>query len=134
MEWLLASAMCELDDEALGWFSRCLSWGSYGMLVRALLTVFILGVALARWCCHYSLLIDDIYLQVGQLQGVASLQLIEQCILGAVQEFAVVLVLCNVLGVACWLIDSRIFLLQTTLWFVLPFYVDSYCVLFDGFT
>jgi hypothetical protein len=35
MEWLSASAMRALDDEALGWFGRRLPWGSYGMLVRA---------------------------------------------------------------------------------------------------
>ena len=31
-------AMRELDDEALGWFSRKLPWGTYGMLCRASLT------------------------------------------------------------------------------------------------
>ena len=46
MEWLSASAMRELDDEALGWFSRRLPWGSYGMLVRASLTAPTLSVAL----------------------------------------------------------------------------------------
>ena len=35
MELLCAHAMRELDDEALGWFSRRLPWGSYGMLARA---------------------------------------------------------------------------------------------------
>ena len=34
-ERLCAAAMQELDDEALGWFSRRLPWGSYGMLARA---------------------------------------------------------------------------------------------------
>src|SRR5205085_7852441 len=34
-EALNAHAMQELDDEALGWFSRKLPWGSYGMLCRA---------------------------------------------------------------------------------------------------
>mgnify|MGYP000167705962 CR=1 FL=1 len=47
MEWLSATAMRELDDEALGWFSRRLPWGSYGMLVRASLTSPTLGVALS---------------------------------------------------------------------------------------
>ena len=35
MEALSAAAMQELDDEALGAFSRPLPWGSYGMLARA---------------------------------------------------------------------------------------------------
>ncbi|MGB6395134.1 MAG: AraC family transcriptional regulator ligand-binding domain-containing protein, partial [Bradyrhizobium sp.] len=32
METISGLAMQELDDEALGWFSRRLPWGSYGML------------------------------------------------------------------------------------------------------
>lgn len=35
MEVMSGVAMQELDDEALGWFSRRLPWGSYGMLCRA---------------------------------------------------------------------------------------------------
>ena len=132
MEWLSASAMRELDDEALGWFSRRLPWGSYGMLVRASLTSPTLGVALARWCRHHGLLTDDIQLQVSQSQGVASMQLTEQRELGVLQEFAVVSVLRNALGVACWLTDSRIPLLQTTLRFAPPPHAASYRVLFDG--
>ncbi|HON31743.1 MAG TPA: AraC family transcriptional regulator ligand-binding domain-containing protein, partial [Ottowia sp.] len=34
-ERLCSAAMQELDDEAPGWFSRRLPWGSYGMLARA---------------------------------------------------------------------------------------------------
>ena len=132
MEWLSASAMRELDDEALGWFSRRLPWGSYGMLVRASLTAPNLGVALARWCRHHGLLTDDIHLQVSPSQGVASLQLTEQRGLGTLEEFAVVSVLRNALGVACWLTDSRIPLVQTTLRFAPPPHADSYRVLFDG--
>ena len=132
MEWLSASAMRKLDDEALGWFSRRLPWGSYGMLVRASLTAPTLGVALARWCRHHGLLTDDIHLQVSPSHGVASLQLTEQRGLGALQEFAVVSVLRNALGVACWLTDSRIPLQQTTLRFAPPPHADSYGVLFDG--
>ena len=132
MEWLSASAMRELDDEALGWFSRRLPWGSYGMLVRASLTAPTLGVALVRWCRHHGLLTNDILLQVSQSQGVASLQLTEQRELGTLQEFAVVSILRNALGVACWLTDSRIPLLQTTLRFAPPPHASSYDVLFDG--
>ena len=39
MEVLSGAAMQELDDEALGAFSRRLPWGSYGMLARASLSV-----------------------------------------------------------------------------------------------
>ena len=132
MEWLSATAMRELDDEALGWFSRRLPWGSYGMLVRASLTAPTLGVALARWCRHHGLLTEDIQLHVTQTQGVASLQLREQGDLSASREFCVVSVLRNALGVACWLTDSRIPLLQTTLQLDPPAHADSYRVLFDG--
>lgn len=132
MEWMSEAAMRELDDEALGWFSRRLPWGSYGMLVRASLTAPTLGVALARWCRHHGLLTDDIHLHLRQEQGVASLQLTEHRELGVLQEFAVVSVLRNALGVACWLTDSRIPLLQTTLRFGPPPHADSYRVLFDG--
>ncbi len=38
MECISGAAMQELDDEALGWFSRRLPWGSYGMLARASLS------------------------------------------------------------------------------------------------
>ena len=132
MEWMSEAAMRELDDEALGWFSRRLPWGSYGMLVRASLTAPNLGVALARWCRHHGLLTDDIHLEVKQSQGVASVQLAERRDLGTLQEFAVVSVLRNALGVACWLTDSRIPLLQTTLRLAPPPHAGSYRVLFDG--
>ena len=132
MEWLSATAMRELDDEALGWFSRRLPWGSYGMLVRASLTAPTLGVALNRWCRHHGLLTDDIHLQINQEQGVVSLQLQENRDLGALQEFCVVSVLRNVLGVACWLIDSRIALKGASFPFAAPTHQDAYAVLFGG--
>ena len=34
MELISGIAMQELNDEGLGWFSRRLPWGSYGMLAR----------------------------------------------------------------------------------------------------
>jgi AraC-like DNA-binding protein len=132
MEWLSATAMRALNDEALGWFSRRLPWGSYGMLVRASLTAPNLGVALRRWCRHHGLLTEDIHLQVITEAGVAQLQLQEHRPLGTLQEFAVVSVLRNALGVACWLTDSRIPLLHTTLRFAPPPHAESYRVLFDG--
>ena len=61
-EVLCSTAMQQLDDEALGWFSRRLPWGSYGLLCRASLGAPNLGVALKRWCRHHRLLTDDIVL------------------------------------------------------------------------
>ncbi len=132
MEWLSAAAMKTLDDEALGWFRRRLPWGSYGMLVRASLTAPTLGVALQRWCRHHGLLTEDIHLQLTTTGGVARLELQERRDLGDLQEFCIVSVLRNALGVACWLTDSRIPLLQTTLRFAPPSHASSYRVLFDG--
>ena len=132
MELISGIAMQELDDEGLGWFSRRLPWGSYGMLVRASLTSPMLGVALNRWCRHHGLLTDDIRLSLTERSGVATLQLDEVRGLGVFQEFCVVSVLRNALGVACWLTDSRIPLTATHLRFAPPAHADSYRVLFDG--
>ncbi len=132
MEWVSGAAMRELDDEGLGWFRRRLPWGSYGMLVRASLTAPTLGVALARWCRHHGLLTDDIALHVNTADGLARLELTEQHDLATMREFCTVSVLRNALGVACWLTDSRIPLIRTTLRFAPPPHADSYRLLFDG--
>ena len=132
MELFSGLAMQELDDEGLGWFSRRLPWGSYGMLVRASLTSPVLGLALGRWCRHHGLLTDDIHLTLTERQGVATLQLEEARDLGVFREFCVVSVLRNALGVACWLTDSRIPLTTTHLRFAPPAHANSYRVLFDG--
>lgn len=132
MELMSGMAMQELDDEGLGWFSRRLPWGSYGMLVRASLTSPTLGVALTRWCRHHGLLTEDIRLSVTDRNGLATLQLDEVRDLGMFQEFCVVSVLRNALGVACWLTDSRIPLTATHLRFAPPAHAESYRVLFDG--
>jgi AraC-like DNA-binding protein len=132
MEWVSAAAMQELDDEALGWFERRLPWGSYGMLVRASLTAPTLGVALGRWCRHHGLLTGQIALSLTQERGVATLTLTELQPLGDMQEFCVVSVLRNALGVACWLTDSRIPLRATRLGFAAPPHACSYSILFDG--
>jgi AraC-like DNA-binding protein len=132
MEWLSATAMRELDDEALGWFRRRLPWGSYGMLVRASLTAPTLGVALARWCRHHNLLTDDIRLNLNTSDGLAHIELHEAHDLKDLREFCTVSVLRNALGVACWLTDSRIPLSATQLHFAPPPHAESYRVLFDG--
>ena len=132
MEWMSAAAMRELDDEALGWFRRRLPWGSYGMLVRACLSAPQLEVALKRWGRHHGLLTEDIAVRLHTADGLAHLTLTEHHDLGSLREFCVVSVLRNALGVACWLTDSRIPLVQTTLGFSPPPHADSYRVLFDG--
>ena len=100
LQVLAGEAMRELDDEALGWFSRRLPWGSYVMLLRASLTSPNLGVALKRWLRHHNLLTDDIRLQLSSDKGMASLELHEQHDLQGMREFCTVSVLRNALGVA----------------------------------
>ena len=132
MERISDAAMQELDDEALGWFSRRLPWGSYGMLARASLSAPSLGVALKRWCRHHGLIADDIALKLSVTGDTAMLAITEQRDLGALREFCLVSVLRNILGVASWLIDSRIPLLGAQFPFPAPAHHEAYSVLFSG--
>ena len=101
MEQISDAAMQELDDEALGWFSRRLPWGSYGMLARASISSPTLQVALARWCRHHGLLTDDIALHLTTQGETATLAITEARDLGALREFCLVSVLRNAHGLAC---------------------------------
>ena len=135
MERICSIAMQELDDEALGWFSRRLPWGSYGMLARASLSAPTLGVALKRWCRHHGLIADDIALKVEVAGDTATVSVTEKSgfgDLGALREFCLVSVLRNILGVACWLIDSRIPLRGAQFAFPAPAHRAVYGVLFSG--
>ncbi len=170
MERLSGAAMRELDDEALGWFSRRLPWGSYGMLVRASISAPTLHVALSRWCRHHGLIAPDITLTLSTAGDTACITLTENdlredgvaevfaqvkeepakragdteqklqppCtpqpirIPEPFREFCMVSVLRNVLGVACWLIDSRIALKGASFPFAAPAHQDAYAVLFGG--
>lgn len=132
MEVISGHAMQELDDEALGWFSRRLPWGSYGMLCRASLTSPTLEVAIKRWCRHHRLLIDDLTLRLDQQRQVATITLAEARDFGEMREFCLVSTLRYLLGYASWLIDSRIALTETTLPFPAPPHADAYPYLFPG--
>ncbi len=77
METLSGTAMQELDDEALGWFSRRLPWGSYGMLARASISAPTLGVAISRWCRHHALIAPDIALELSVAGDVATIRIKE---------------------------------------------------------
>ena len=83
METLSGTAMQELDDEALGWFSRRLPWGSYGMLARASISAPTLQLALARWCRHHGLIARDIRLQLHVVGDVATIRITEQTTVAA---------------------------------------------------
>jgi len=132
MEAISGAAMQELDDEGLGWFSRRLPWGSYGMLARASISAPNLRVALKRWCRHHGLIADDITLTLTVTGDTALLAITEHRNLGALREFCLVSVLRNILGLACWLIDSRIPLQGAQFPFAPPKHSAVYGVLFSG--
>ncbi|MFN3612757.1 AraC family transcriptional regulator, partial [Tepidimonas sp.] len=141
-ERLALRAMRELDDEALGWFGRRLPWGSYGMLARASLSAPTLGVALARWCRHHTLLTDDMILTLSRDGAVARLTLHERVAPGTglpdvaeraiLREFAHVSLLRNALGLSAWWIDTRLPLQALDLAFPEPVHADVYPLLFPG--
>ena len=131
-ERLSGLAMQALDDEALGWFSRRLPWGSYGLLARASISSPTLGVALKRWCRHHGLLTQDIALTLQAEGASATVRLQVHRPLGAFAEFCPVSVLRNIHGLACWFIDSRIALQESFFAFARPTHHDAYAVLFPG--
>ncbi len=132
MEILAGAAMQQLDDEALGWFSRRLPWGSYGMLCRASLTSPTLGVALKRWCRHHRLLTEDVVLRLEVSGHVATLSIAEHRAFGELREFCLMTLLRYVHGYACWAVDSRIPLLEVEFPFAAPPHADVYALLFPG--
>jgi AraC-like DNA-binding protein len=132
MERISGTAMQELDDEGLGWFSRRLPWGSYGMLARASISAPNLGVALGRWCRHHGLIADDITLTLSTSAATATLTITEQRDLETLREFCLVSVLRNFHGLACWLIDSRIPLTGAQFPFAAPKHHAVYQVLFSA--
>lgn len=131
-EALNAHAMQELDDEALGWFTRRLPWGSHGMLCRASITAPNLGVAIKRWCRHHRLLTDDIGLALCVEGGQASVTITEHRDLGEFREFCLVSCLRFLHGYACWAIDSRIPLKGAQFPFAPPPHASAYPLMFTG--
>jgi AraC-like DNA-binding protein len=133
LEQLSGCAMQELDDEALGAFSRRLPWGSYGMLARASLSSPTLGVALKRWCRHHALIADDVELQLQVAGSSAAITVRELRPLPPEQrEFCLVHVLRNIHGLACWYVDSRIPLQSAAFPFPAPPHADAYPHMFPG--
>lgn len=132
MELLCDHAMRELDDEGLGWFSRRLPWGSYGLLARASISSPTLGLAVARWCRHHGLLTPDIALSLHIDGPLATIRLQPQRELAAMQEFCMVSVLRNLLGFASWLVDARLPLRQVSFPYAQPVHHAVYGLLFDA--
>lgn len=132
METISAAAMQELDDEALGWFSRRLPWGTYGLLCRASRGSPNLRVALKRWCRHHALLTDDIELRLEEDHHGARLAIRERRDLGQWREFCLLTSLRYVHGFACWLVDSQLPLEEVTFPFPPPPHAAAYEFLFPG--
>ena len=132
METFSEGAMRQLDDEALGWFSRKLPWGTLGMLCRASLPSPNLEVALKRWFRHHRLVADDIALELGVAEGRAEVSIRENRDLGAMREFCLLSYLRYVHGYGCWAIDSRISLLEVGFPFPRPPHGRVYPLLFPG--
>lgn len=132
MEAVSGAAMRELDDEALGWFSRRLPWGSFGMLCRASITAPDLGLALKRWCRHLRLLADDVELGLAVDAGLARITVEERRPLGEFREICHVTLLRTLHGFACWAIDSRIPLRDVAFAFPAPPHHDAYALMFPG--
>lgn len=132
MERLSAFAMQELDDEALGWFSQRMRWGSYGMLLRASLSAPTLDVALRRWCRHHSLVAQDVSLGWERAGTEVSITLRVDGLEPVFQAFCLISVLRNLHGVACWLVDSQIRLLRVSFPFEAPDYADAMQLMFPG--
>ncbi len=132
MEIVSEGAMRQLDDEALGWFSRKLPWGTLGMLCRASLPSPNLEVALKRWFRHHRLVSDDILLDLANVGGRATVSITERRDLGAMREFCLVSYLRYVHGYACWAVDSRISLLEVAFPFPPPAHAAVYPLLFPG--
>ncbi len=101
LEILTGFAMRQLDDEALGWFSRRLPWGSYGMLCRASITAPNLTIALKRWCRHHRLLTDDIILDLSIEGPLARLAITENRRLHEMRELCLLTNLRHMHGYAC---------------------------------
>ena len=132
MQTLFGIAIQELDDEALGWFSRRLPWGSYGMLCRATLGSPTLEVALKRWCRYHGLLTDDITLKFTVTRSAAAIVIQINRDLGEMEEFCFVTLFRYILGYACWAVNSRIPLLETCFPFDALEHVEVYRMLFPG--
>lgn len=140
MRQLSEQLMRELDDEALGWFSRPLPWGSYGLLARASISAPNLGIAMKRWCRHHSLLTSDIRLEVQPIDpsntAQTAIRLIETApppwLTGETREFCHVSLLRNLLGLSSWLIDSKLPVIAADFAYEPPTHANAYTILFKG--
>ena len=110
------------------------------MLARASISSPTLGVAIARWCRHHALLTKDIELLPTSFHSSeaeeAKVALIEgqkgEWLSGDLRVFCHVSMLRNLLGLASWLVDSRITPVGVRFGFSEPPYSDVFSLLFGG--
>lgn len=128
------ATMRGLNDEALGWFSRPMPWGSLSMLARSCLTATTLRVALKRWIRHQNILVQDLTAGLQENGNVATIALTENrrdWDSSLARELALITTLRGILGYGCWIIDSSIPIVEARFPFETPLHVTN-APLFDG--
>lgn len=129
---LAGFAMRELNDEALGWFSRRLPWGVHSLLIRGSLSAPDLGVALKRRIRHHNLFVDDVKLVLvvdGQIASLRIHEVDKTWEHESLRRVCPFLLLAGILGSGCWMVDSRIPVLKMSLPFAPPSQDDDYSAL-----
>ena len=127
----LSRAILELGDESLGLHRRRLPPGSFELVTRASLGAANLGDALQRWCRYRRLLSDDLVLHL-QTQGDTSCLWVEEArpLAAGTRDLALLTTLRQVHGLACWMIDAPIPVLEAGFPGAGPAYRDAYAGLF----
>jgi AraC-like DNA-binding protein len=129
---LATYTMRELDDEALGWFSRPMPWGVHSMLMGRSFSAPTLQVALQRRIRHHNFMIDDIKLGLGVGDGIATIRIDEGQAAWtheSLRRMCLFSMLMGVFGNACWLADSRIAVVDMALPFAAPPSGDDFSTL-----
>jgi AraC-like DNA-binding protein len=133
LEALTTRAMRDLDDEGLGLFSRRLRPGSFEMAVRACLSASHLGDALQRWCRYRRVQVDDLSVALQVSGATASIVITELRPLAAAErDLALLSVLRQAHGLACWMIDSQIPLIEAAFPGPGPAFRGAYMLMFPG--
>lgn len=102
-------AMKDLDDEALGWFSKPMPWGSFSMLARGSISSPNVRLALIRYIRHHNILITDIDIRLSETNDITTITLQEhKQVWGSelARELAVVMSLRCMLGTIFWIADT----------------------------
>lgn len=132
IEVFTVTAMRELNDEGIGMYTQRLPWGSFEMITRACLGAENLEVALRRWCRYRRLMIPDMTVELRVQGATAVLVIHENRPLGETRELALLSVLRHVHGLSCWLLDSRLPVLEAAFPGPPPPHAAAYGFMFPG--